>query len=88
MDNGYSCSSDEENFEFMALLALKLKRWRRKKKRQYWVRPIFQRHREQGDYYNLLQELRLSDPQCHFRFLRMSKERFDSLLSKVGVINL
>ena len=57
MDNGYSSSSDEENFEFMALLALKLKRRRRKKKRQYWVRPIFQRRREQGDYYNLLQEL-------------------------------
>ena len=76
MDNGYSSSSDEENFEFMALLALKLKR-RRKKKRQYWVRPIFQRRREQGDYYNLLQELRLSDPHCHFQFLQMSKERFD-----------
>ena len=87
MDNGYSSSSDEENFEFMALLALKLKR-RRKKERQYWVRPIFQRRREQGDYYNLLQELRLSDPHCHFQFLRMSKERFDSLLSKVGEIKL
>ena len=88
MDKGYSSSSDEENFEFMALLALKLKRRRRKKKRQYWVRPIFQRRREQGDYYNLLQELRLSDPHCHFQFLRMSKERFDSLLSKVGEIKL
>jgi len=31
MDNGYSSASDEENFELIAMLALKLKRKRRKK---------------------------------------------------------
>ena len=54
-----------------------------KKKRSIWVRPIFIRRRQQGDYHNLLQEMRLSDPESHFRYLRMSKETFDCLLAKV-----
>ena len=46
---------------------------------------FIQRRRQQGDYHNLLQEVRLSDPESHFRYLRMSKEKFDSLLAKVGL---
>ena len=49
-----------------------------------WVRSIFCKRREQGEYANLLQEMRLSDPQCHFNFLRMSRSTFDILLSHVG----
>ena len=54
-----------------------------KKKRRMWVRPIFKKRREQGEYHNLLQEMRLSDPESHFKYLRMSQFRFDSLLKKV-----
>ena len=51
-----------------------------------WVLPIFSRRKQQGEYHNLLQEMCLSDPESHFRYLRMSKERFDSLLSMVCTI--
>ncbi|XP_062514075.1 uncharacterized protein LOC134189727 [Corticium candelabrum] len=47
-----------------------------------WVRPIFQQRRQQGDFHQLLQELRRNDPESHFRFLRMSKETFDCLVEK------
>ena len=45
--------------------------------RRVWVRAIFRRRREQGNFHNLLQEMRLSDPECHFNYLRMAKETFD-----------
>ena len=48
-----------------------------------WVRPIFTLRAQQGEFGNLLQEMRLSDPESHFRYLRMSKERFDNLLRDV-----
>ena len=56
---------------------------KKKKKRKMWVRPIFTKRRQQGEYHNLLQEMRLSDPESHFKYLRMSRFRFDSLLKKV-----
>ena len=48
-----------------------------------WIHSIFAHRRQQGEYHNLLQEMRLSDPDSHFRYLRMSKERFDCLLAEV-----
>ena len=55
----------------------------RKIGRKMWVRPIFTKRRLQGEYHNLLQEMRLSDPESHFRYLRMYRERFDCLLEMV-----
>ena len=65
--------------------------WRRRKaraksRRKFWVRSILAKRREQGEFHNLLQEMRLSDPASHFSYLRMSKERFDILLEQVSVI--
>ena len=78
-------SLDEEQ---LVLLLLWWRRRRRKKDRQnwrqFWVRPILQKRRSQGEFYNLLQEMRLNDPDSHFRYLRMSKSTFDHLLAKVG----
>ena len=48
------------------------------------ARKIFERRPKQGEYHQLLQEMRLSDPESHFKYLRMSKERFDSLLEEVS----
>ena len=84
MDDSSGVDSDSDLYELVVLLALKRRRKKRKKRRRCWVRPIFQRRREQGDYHNLIQEMRLSDPQSHFQYVRMSKERFDSLLAKVS----
>ena len=79
-------SDSDDELETILLLALHLRRRRHKKTlRSSWVRPIFTRRRQQGEYHNLLQEMRLSDPESHFRYLRMSKERFDSLLAKVSI---
>lgn len=51
--------------------------------RRFAVRPIFQRQVQQGSFHNLVQELRLQDPESHFRYLRMTKNTFDLLLAKV-----
>ena len=49
-----------------------------------WSRYILTRCKQQGEYYNILQEMRTSDPESHFRYIRMSKERFDYLLAEVN----
>lgn len=82
MDDCHYDSTDEE-MDLLLLLALVRMRKRRRRKRSMWVRPIFTLRRKQGEYHNLLQEMRLSDPESHFRYLRMSKERFESLLQMV-----
>ena len=78
-------SNEEE--ELVLLLALSVLdrevQTRRRRKRRMWVRPIFTQRRQQGDYHRLLQEMRIFDPDSHFRFMRMSKERFDCLLAQV-----
>ena len=79
---GYAPEMDEELY-LLLNLALYLPRRRRRHRRSVWVRSIFRRRRQQGEFHNLLQEMRLSDSESHFRYLRMTKERFDFLLSKV-----
>ena len=77
---------DEEQVRvgFAILTALVIRR--RHRRRRVWVRPIFTQRVQQGEYHNLLQEMRLSDPESHFCYLRMSKERFDFLLGKVNFL--
>ena len=78
--------SDGEFEESMLVFALYRRRRKRKKqRRRIWVGPIFVKRKQQGSYNNLVQELRLTDPQSHFRYFRMSKEKFDCLLSKVNI---
>ena len=77
-------SVDELKVALLSALHLRQKRKKRKTaKRRMWVRYIFTRRQQQGEYHNLLQEMRVSDPESHFRYLRMSKERFDCLLAEV-----
>ena len=47
------------------------------------MRQVFTKRREQGEFHNLIQEMRLVDPESHFRYLRMSKYTFDDLLRRV-----
>ena len=79
-------SDSDEDLELVLLLALyhrQKRRWNMRK-RSMWIRSILTRRKQQGEYYNLLQEMCTSDPESHFRYIRMSKERFDSLLAEVN----
>lgn len=55
----------------------------RRGRRRLWVHPINQQRQEQGDFHNLVAELRL-DSQRHHRYFRMSAEQMDHLLSIIG----
>ena len=77
-------NNSESHDDLEELILVYLPNKKQKRKRRSWcVRPIFSRRKQQGEYHNLLQEMRLSDPHSHFHYLRMSRERFDSLLSLV-----
>ena len=79
-----SSEDEEETFLLLSLLHRRRRHRKKKRKRKTWVRPIFAQRLRQGEYHNLLQELRLSDREYHFRYMRMSKETFNTLLSLVG----
>ncbi len=53
-----------------------------RQQRRWWVRPIFARRAEQGDYSNLFQELR-KDEDKFFAYCRMTTAQFDMLLNMV-----
>lgn len=59
-------------------------REKRAKRRRFWVRAIFRQRQRYGCYHTLVQELRLGDREWHFKFIRMSPERFEHLLSLVA----
>ena len=79
----------DSDYELQLLLVASLYLVHKRKKGQrksVWVQPIFIKRRQHGEYHQLLQEMRLSDPESHFRYLRMSVERFDMLLAKVRML--
>ena len=78
-------SKNEKMAEAVLLLALLNRRRKRRQRRirTMWVHPIFIQRSQQGEFHHLLQEMRLADTESHFRYLRISKETFDSLLAKV-----
>lgn len=55
-----------------------------KQKRRYWVHPILQFKQRQGDWHNLVNEMRLQDEETYFNYMRMTPNMFDYILSKVG----
>jgi len=46
---------------------LLMQRKTQRKPRKVWIRDIFTRRKTQGDYYNLVQELKLGDREFYFR---------------------
>lgn len=54
--------------------------------RRWWVSPINQRRDEQGDYNNLIREMRSSHPDLFFSYTRMTFEQYDYLLELVTPI--
>ena len=78
------CSSSDEDYEELLLLAMyQRRRRRRKRQKRFWVRYIFPQRNQRGSFSTLIQEMHLSDLEMHFKYLRMSKERYDDLLHKV-----
>ena len=59
-------------------------REKRAKGHRFWVREIFRQRQRFGCYHTLVQELRLGDREWHFKFIRMSPERFEHLLRLVA----
>ena len=67
----------------LVLLLEGLQRRGRGRRSRFWVHPLNQKRREQGDFHNLVAELRL-DSQRHHQYFRMSAEQMDKLLSFIG----
>lgn len=57
------------------------------KKRRFWVRDIFKNRKSQGAYYNLIEEMRLTDTEKYFNYLWMSPELFQNLVQLVRPSN-
>ena len=70
---------------YMLLLwyRLRKKRFQKEKRRKYWVRPIFKKRKLFGEFHQMLNELRVTDREYFFRYMRMNLERFNHLLSLV-----
>ena len=79
-------SSEEETLILYALYRRRKRSLR--KPRRFWTRSIYSQRKQLGCYSTLVQEMRLNDPEMHFRYFRMSKERFDDLLHKVCTTHL
>ncbi|XP_052409286.1 uncharacterized protein LOC127953950 [Carassius gibelio] len=74
--NSSSSSSDEE-------IIVLLNEERRRKRRRFWVHPIVTRREEHGEFYRLVQELKM----YHERFrgyFRMSVSEFENLLQQLA----
>jgi hypothetical protein len=49
-----------------------LKKYNKKQKRRWWMRQVNQNRRQQGDHHNLIQEMRLGDPDMFFNYTRLT----------------
>ncbi|XP_064475663.1 uncharacterized protein LOC135389557 [Ornithodoros turicata] len=56
----------------------------RNRKSRVWVRDLLLPRNEFGEFHHLVRDMRLGDGQDFFDYFRMSRERFDHLLSLVG----
>ena len=86
-----SSDSSGDEFDDMIMMFMLLRRRKRrlgrqkrkKKKRKMWVRDIFNGRKKQGVYNNLVQEIHLRDRESYFRYMRMSPDQFQHLLSLI-----
>ena len=70
----------ENDSYFNALLLLIILRRRRRRRLQskkrkpkrFWVRDIYLRRKELGEYYNLVRELRLGDREFYYRLVYLT----------------
>ena len=82
--------SDDVAWQFMFLqtvlacvCSVRYYRARNSRHRRWWVHPLNQRKIQQGDFHNLLWEMRDEDPEQFFYYMRMNPTQFDILLDMV-----
>ncbi|KAF7220910.1 putative nuclease HARBI1 [Nothobranchius furzeri] len=56
---------------------------RSRRRRRWSTRPLNQSRRDEGEYSSLVRPLRGIDEQSHFKYFRMSANRFDDLLHRI-----
>jgi len=54
---------------------------------RFWVHPVAANREQQGDYGNLILELRAADQVLFHRYFRVSVSQFDEILSIIGPSN-
>ena len=57
---------------------------KKRKAKRFWVRKLYQERKSSGFFHVLTKELELFDREYFFRFMRMSPDRYEHLLSIVG----
>jgi hypothetical protein len=57
--------------------------YKKKQLRRFWRRGVFKQRELHSEYFHLYQTMRDIDREYHYQYIRMSKERFDHLLSLI-----
>ena len=68
----------------LMLLRRRQLRIEEKYRKRFWVRPILQQRKQQGEYFNLVREMQLADHESFFKYFRMSPHLFENLLRLVA----
>ena len=55
-----------------------------KYRKRFWVRPILQQRKQQGEYFNFVREMQMADHESFFKYFRMSPHLFENLLRLVA----
>jgi len=76
-------ADDEDSLLALAAVCIVIKLKQQRRKRRFWQHPINANRESQGDYDNLILELR-QDSFLFQRYFRMSTNEFDELLSRIG----
>ena len=67
---------------FLLVLLQQCRKRQHKWRRDVRIQDTFTQRRQQREFHNLVKEMCVSDPQSHFRYLSMSKERFDEFFHR------
>ena len=78
--NGRATKMADEGELLLLLLLRRRRRRRRERERESrqrccWIRDIFRRRKEQGDFHNMVRELQLADREFYFSFYCRTKRQ-------------
>lgn len=68
----------------LAAILLVLNFMRNRNVRRYGTRPVNRLRSQKGEFHSLVPDLRNHDPLLHFKYFRMSSNRFDDLLQRIS----